>query len=158
LLPASSNLPALISRGPLLRSDFPERSIQLWSRSGRRYLCNPGTETSHLSQTRYEVGRAVLTTALELLDRPHDLYNTATDHARKLLNKTIFTRLYLNIDGPEHQPTVTTDDLNEPFTSLIHTARTKNLTQPTQNVPHDRLSSFLTTALAGQAAMVERAC
>jgi site-specific DNA recombinase len=117
--------------------------------------------TQQLEQTtdHLDSGRTVLTTALELLDRPRDLYNTATDHARKLLNKAIFTRLYLNIDVPEHGPAVITDDLNEPFASLVHTARTKNLTQPTQNAPHDRLSSLLATALAGQsaskAAMVE---
>jgi hypothetical protein len=46
--------------------------------------------------------------------------------------------------------TVTTDGLNEPFASLIHTAQTTNPTQPTQNAPHDRPSSLLTTALAGQ--------
>jgi transposase len=34
-----------------------------------------------------EAGRAVLLTALELLDRPRDLYDTATDEARKMLNK-----------------------------------------------------------------------
>jgi site-specific DNA recombinase len=105
-------------------------------------------------------GRTVLTTALDLLDRPRDLYNTATDHAHKLLNKAIFTRLYLDTDNPEHHPTVTTDDLNEPLASLIHATRTT--TRPprsTQNAPHNRLSDLLASALTGQsaskAAMVE---
>jgi hypothetical protein len=55
--------------------------------------------TDHLDS-----GCAVLATALDLLDRPRDLYNTATDHARKLLNKAIFTRLYLDTDSPETAP------------------------------------------------------
>lgn len=46
-----------------------------------------------------EPGRAVLLTALELLDRPRDLYNTATDDARKMLNKAIFTLARLPDSG-----------------------------------------------------------
>jgi site-specific DNA recombinase len=110
-----------------------------------------------------EPGRAVLLTALELLDRPRDLYNTATDDARKMLNKAIFTRLYLN--STDRQPTTTTATLSEPFASLIHATRTTNGTKTaqtltgTEEVPTNRLSGLLTTALAGQsaskAAMVE---
>jgi len=103
-------------------------------------------------------GRAVLATALDLLNRPRDLYNTATDHTRKLLNKAIFTRLYLDTDNPEHHPAVTTDDLNEPFASLVHAVQTTNPARPprnTQNAPHGpttHLSGLLASALAGQSA------
>jgi site-specific DNA recombinase len=110
-------------------------------------------------------GCAVLATAIDLLNRPRDLYNTATDHARKLLNKAIFTQLYLDTDQPEHHPAVTTDDLNEPFASLVHAVRTTNPARPprnTRNAPHGpttHLSGLLASALTGQsaskAAMVE---
>jgi exonuclease VII small subunit len=70
-----------------------------------------------------EPGRAVLLTALELLERPRDLYDAADDQARKMLNKAIFTRLYL--DSTDRQPT-TTATLTEPFASLIHATRTSS--------------------------------
>jgi site-specific DNA recombinase len=97
-------------------------------------------------------GRTVLATALDLLDRPRNLYNTATDQARKLLNKVIFIRLYLDTDQPEHHPAVTTDDLNEPFASLVHVARTTNPTRPPRSTPHNHLGGLLASALAGQSA------
>jgi site-specific DNA recombinase len=105
-----------------------------------------------------EPGRAVLLTALELLDRPRDLYNTATDDARKMLNKAIFTRLYL--DSTDRQPTTTTATLSEPFASLVHATRvTRGHQHSTAETTTKHLSSLLTTALAGQsaskAAMVE---
>jgi site-specific DNA recombinase len=106
-------------------------------------------------------GRAVLLTALELLDRPHDLYDTATDNARKILNKAIFTRLYL--DSTDRQPTTTAATLSEPFASLIHATRTTNGTHNAADASDEaatkNLSDLLTCALAGQsaskAAMVE---
>jgi site-specific DNA recombinase len=68
-----------------------------------------------------EPGRAVLGAGLEILDRPHDLYDEATDDARKLLNKAIFTRLY--IDDTDRNPVATTETLCEPFASLVHAVR-----------------------------------
>jgi hypothetical protein len=68
-----------------------------------------------------EPGRAVLLAALELFDRPRDLYDQATDEARKLLNKAIFTRLY--IDSTDRRPVATTEALSEPFASLVHAVR-----------------------------------
>jgi site-specific DNA recombinase len=110
-----------------------------------------------------EPGRAVLLAAVELLARPHDLYNTATDEARKMLNKAIFTRLYL--DSTDRQPTATTATLSEPFASLVHATRTTNGTKTpqtataTEEATTNHLGELLTTALAGQsaskAAMVE---
>jgi site-specific DNA recombinase len=114
-----------------------------------------------------EPGRAVLLTALELLDRPRDFYNTATDQARTMLNKAIFTRLYL--DSSDRQPTATAATLSEPFASLIHATRTTNGTKTpqapttTQDTPEEitrnHLGDLLASALAGQsaskAAMVE---
>ncbi len=111
-----------------------------------------------------EPGRAVLLAALELLDQPRDLYDAATDETRKMLNKAIFTRLYL--DSTDRRPTATT--LAEPFASLIHATRTTAGTKTPQTlstastpekVATQHLGSLLATALAGQsaskAAMVE---
>ena len=99
--------------------------------------------------------------------RPRELYDAATEHARKLLNKAIFTRLYVDMH-PARQPTVATDDLQEPFGSLMHAIRTHTGQQPQspQNATHGRqddaqlrLGGLLASALAGQsaskAAMVE---
>jgi hypothetical protein len=98
----------------------------------------------------FEPGRAVLLTALELLNRPRDLYHAATDDARKMLNKAIFTRLYLN--STDRQPTATTATLSEPFASLIHAttrATTHNAADSAEEATTRHLSGLLTTALAG---------
>src|SRR6185437_13842648 len=108
-----------------------------------------------------EPGRAVLLTALELLERPRDLYDAADDQARKMLNKAIFTRLYLDIT--DRQPTTTTATLTEPFASLIHATRTSSAKKPptpaAEEITPKPLGDLLITALAGQsaskAAMVE---
>ncbi|MDQ1288610.1 MAG: site-specific recombinase, partial [Actinomycetota bacterium] len=113
-------------------------------------------------------GRAVLTAALDLLDHPHDLYDTATDQARTLLNKAIFTRLYLDTDT-DRRTEVTLDDLNEPYASLVDATRSTNPDKPphqarkpaddVRNTPRTKLGGLLATALAGRcaskAAMVE---
>lgn len=114
-----------------------------------------------------EPGRAILASALELFDRPRDLYDAATDQSRTLLNKAIFTRLYLDTET-DRRPAVTTDDLNEPYASLVHAVRTTSAPhtgQPSRDAQSDadsptkRLSGLLASALAGQsaskAAMVE---
>jgi hypothetical protein len=95
-----------------------------------------------------EAGRAVLLAALKLLDRPRDLYDTATDDARKMLNKAIFTRLYLN--STDRRPTATTATLSEPFASLIHATRTTTgiKTDAPEQATTKHLGGLLTTALA----------
>ena len=120
-----------------------------------------------------EPGRAVLNAALELLDRPRDLYDTAPDEARKMLNKAIFTRLYL--DNTDRQPTATTATLSEPFASLIHATRATVSTKTTRalsavqnaaDAPDEattnHLGGLLASALTGQsaskAAMVDLTC
>jgi site-specific DNA recombinase len=116
-----------------------------------------------------EPGRTVRLAALELLDRPRDLYNTATDEARRMLNKAIFTRLYL--DSTDRRPTATAATLSEPFASLVHATRATTGTKTPQafTATHNSAetpdnaatnpSDLLTSALAGQsaskAAMVE---
>jgi site-specific DNA recombinase len=147
--------------------DWPEQKLKARMRDARD---NKQRITRQLEQTTdiLEPGHAVLTAALNLLDRPRDLYNTATEHARKLLNKAIFVRLYVDMH-PTRQPTVTIDDLHEPFGSLIHAIRTTDGARQPQDPQHatnDRqddvqihLGGLLASALTGQsaskAAMVE---
>ena len=108
-----------------------------------------------------EPGRAVLLTALELLEQPRDLYDAADDEARKMLNRAIFTRLYL--DSTDRQPTTTAATLAEPFASLVHATRTSSSAKkpptPAEEITPKPLGDLLITALAGQsaskAAMVE---
>jgi hypothetical protein len=130
--------------------------------------------TQQLQETTdtLDPGRAVLTAALDLLDKPRDLYDTATEHARKLLNKAIFTRLYVDMHPTRH-PTVTTDDLHEPFGSLMHAIRATDTgqqpqdPQPTTHGCQDNaqlhLGGLLASALTGhqsasKAAMVDLTC
>ena len=137
--------------------DWPQNKIKTRLQEVRE---NKQRITHQLEATTddLEPGRAVLLTALELLDRPRDLYNTATDDARKMLNKAIFTRLYL--DSTDRQPTTTAATLSEPFASLVHATRpNQGHQQPTTETTTKHLSDLLATALAGQsaskAAMVE---
>ncbi|MCA1682317.1 MAG: recombinase family protein, partial [Actinobacteria bacterium] len=134
--------------------DWPEDKLKARMRDIRTTKQRITRELDETTDT-LDAGRAVLAAALELLDRPRDLYNTATEHARKLLNKAIFTRLYLDT-GPAH-PTVTTDELHEPFSSLIHAIRTTGTDQPPpsprntkqgrEDDDQSRLASLLATAL-----------
>lgn len=68
-----------------------------------------------------ETGRKVLTSAMELLNDPRRLYEEAKTPARKVLNKAIFTKLYLD-DLGDHVA-VTGDELNEPFATVIYARR-----------------------------------
>jgi site-specific DNA recombinase len=63
------------------------------------------------------VGRQVFTLALDLLDRPEELYREAGPSLRKLIVQTIFTKLKL--DGK----VVTGDELAEPFDVIVPAGR-----------------------------------
>ena len=58
---------------------------------------------------------------MNLLDNPRALYEEAKTPARRVLNKAIFTKLY--IDDLGEGPTVTNDELTEPFATIIYTRR-----------------------------------
>src|SRR5206468_991092 len=84
-------------------------------------------------------GRAVLASALELLDRPRDLYETATTEARKTLNRAVFTRLYLDSFG--RAPKATREALAEPYAGIVHASRSANAScasRGSQEAPDDR--------------------
>ena len=74
-------------------------------RSIRRKL---ETAEQHLA-----VGRDVFTAALDLLNNPHELYARSDERARTILNKALFTRLY--VDGR----VVAGHELQEPFSVLF---------------------------------------
>ena len=59
-----------------------------------------------------ETGRRIFTRALDLLDNPKRLYETADDLTRSVLNKVFFTRL--KIDGKK----VVSHEAKEPFSAL----------------------------------------
>jgi hypothetical protein len=58
-------------------------------------------------------GYEVLDTVLRLLSSPLELYRRARQRTRKVLNKAIFGKLY--VDADEQGPYVAADELNEPF-------------------------------------------
>ena len=139
--------------------DWPQEKIKARLRDVRDAKHRITRQLDDTTDT-IEPGRAILASALELLDRPRDLYDTATDQSRALLNKAIFTRLYLDTDT-DRRPTVSTDDLNEPYASLVHAVRVTTATrtgQPSHGAqdaadsPTNRLGGLLASALAGQSA------
>jgi site-specific DNA recombinase len=64
-----------------------------------------------------EVGRQVFMLALDLLDRPQELYRQAGPAIRRMLNQTIFSKL--KIDGHS----VTADELASPFDAIATAGR-----------------------------------
>ncbi len=74
-----------------------------------------------MSKITKSIGRAVLTSAISLLDNPRSMYQEAKTPARKVLNKAIFTKLYLDDLGDG--PAVVGDELNEPFATVIYARR-----------------------------------
>lgn len=63
--------------------------------------------------TRLDAGTQFLTLALDLMANPHAMYETGSEAVRVILNRTIFTKLW--VDGD----TITGHELREPF-SLLH--------------------------------------
>ncbi|TYC07530.1 hypothetical protein FXF65_42425 [Actinomadura syzygii] len=64
------------------------------------------------AERRLATGRDLLERALDLLERPHELYVTSGKAVRSILNKAFFRKLY--VDGDR----VTGADLKEPFDVL----------------------------------------
>jgi site-specific DNA recombinase len=64
------------------------------------------------AENQLQVGRDIFLSALDLLDKPDELYITGNEVVRSILNRAFFTRLY--VDGSR----VTDQELNEPFDTL----------------------------------------
>jgi site-specific DNA recombinase len=77
-------------------------------------------------------GYEVLTTVLRLLEDPQALYRQSSIRARKVLNKAIFARLYL--DAVHAAPVVAGDDLNEPFAATVAARRAWSLGEAVDGV------------------------
>jgi site-specific DNA recombinase len=105
--------------------DWPQDKLKLRMRDIReaKQRIEHQLENSH---DNLDAGRDVLTAALELLANPRDFYDAATDDGRKLLNKAIFARLYLDAVG--RQPRATTAALAEPVASLLHASQATDTT------------------------------
>jgi site-specific DNA recombinase len=112
-------------------------------------------------------GYEVLETVLRLLENPLELYRTAKQRTRKVLNKAIFGKLY--VDADEQGPFVAADELNEPFETVLMGRRESRFSDLLAEAERARLSAdtsedqtladLLNRALTGQcsskAAMVE---
>ncbi|RZS30520.1 recombinase [Herbihabitans rhizosphaerae] len=82
------------------------------------------TSTLRKADTQLDDGKQILTLALDILADPHTIYLHATDTDRAILNKTIFSKIY--IDGG----TITGHELNEPFNHLMSTTSSSPVPQP----------------------------
>ncbi len=82
-----------------------------------------------LSQTDSpaETGYEVLSTVLQLLSDPAALYQAAHRPARKIINKAIFGKLYVQAD--ERGPYIASDELNEPFETVLYARRASGLSE-----------------------------
>ena len=72
-------------------------------------------------QGELDTGRAILTSAVDLLDRPQAIYDEAKTPARQVLNKAIFTKLYVEAD--EAGVRIADDELTEPFSTVVYARR-----------------------------------
>jgi site-specific DNA recombinase len=112
-----SNLLDLAADAELPKEKIKEKLISI--RDEREHIRR---EVKRLD-AELEVGRQMFTLALDLLDRPEELYREAGPSLRKLIVQTIFTKLKL--DGKA----VTADELAEPFDVIVPAGRTYE--QPT---------------------------
>jgi len=70
---------------------------------------------------KVETGRDVLASAIDLLDNPRQLYSDASVPVKRVLNKAIFTKLY--VDDLGDGPVITSDELSEPFATVVYARR-----------------------------------
>ncbi|WP_428982895.1 recombinase family protein [Phytohabitans maris] len=67
-----------------------------------------------------QTGLDLFLATLDLLDNPQALYAEASVSVKKVINKAIFTKLYVDVDA---EVKVVDDDLNEPFATAIYARR-----------------------------------
>ncbi len=70
--------------------------------------------TLEQAENQLDNGIQVLTLALELMTDPHAMYQAGSEAVRTIMNRTTFTKLY--VDGD----TITGHELREPFNVLAH--------------------------------------
>lgn len=72
-------------------------------------------------------GYELLTRVLNLLSDPQALYQSSSLRARKVINKAIFGKLHVQAD--EQGPYVFSDELNEPFETVIYARRASSFSE-----------------------------
>ena len=121
----------------------------------RRQLEDTGSEL--------DTGRDVILTGLQLLEHPEELYRQLSQRAQKVLNQAMFSRLYVDF---LEAPYVASDELTEPFTTILYARRDTSLTDVVdavlaqQNgtlrvedaVLDETLADLLDSSLVGQSA------
>ena len=91
--------------------DWPKEKLSAKMRSIREERARVQERLSQ-ADSPIDSGCQVLEMALQLLSNPLALYQAAKQRTRKVINKTIFTKLYVDAD-PEG-PYVASEELNEP--------------------------------------------
>jgi site-specific DNA recombinase len=129
--------------------DWPKDKITKRLRCIRDERARLEAQLARTEQPDLDTGRAAITTLLDLLTQPQELYRLATDNARRVLNQAFFTRLYLNTDDND-APTVADDEPTEPIAPLLHVQRatTRNSGDAPTDTATDDTSALLATALA----------
>lgn len=105
-----------------------------------------------------EGGYDVLEMTLRLLSNPLALYQQANQRTRKVINKAIFPRLY--IDANPEGPYIATEELNEPFETVLYARRESGFSEALERQEGARLTAdtpdgatradLLATALGAQ--------
>ncbi len=106
--------------------DWPKDKLSVKMRGireERARIQQPLTQADSPIDTGYEV----LTTVLNLLSDPQALYRASSLRARKVINKAIFGKLYVQAD--EQGPYVARDELNEPFETVIYARRASSFSE-----------------------------
>ena len=84
-------------------------------------------------------GYDVLEMALRVLGNPLALYQQANQRTRKIINEAIFPKLYIDAD-PEG-PFVATDELNEPFETVLYARRESSFSEALERQEGVRLTA-----------------
>ncbi len=75
-----------------------------------------------LAGVQLSTGRQTIAALFDLLTDPHELYRQASRRVRRVLNKAIFTKLYLDADE-DHRPLVARDELTETVAPVVSAQR-----------------------------------
>ncbi len=125
--------------------DWPREKIAKRLRAIRDERSTLEAKLSRSEHPDLDQGRTALTTVLNLLSNPHELYGTANETARRLLNQAFFTRLYIDADNADRTPDVSADDPTEPIAPLLHVQRRNGGVPKDTAVPQS--SALLASAL-----------
>lgn len=91
-------------------------------------------------------GHEVLTGVLRLLSDPQRTYLEAKVRQRKVLNKAIWGKLWVNVDE-DGQPVIANDALNEPFSTTVYLRREWSLSEAVEAEQTKRGARQADTAL-----------